>query len=248
MFDQITCESIGYYVYALFDPRDPRIPFYVGKGINNRVFSHAAGEPGVESEDDALGPKLEKIREIRLRGDQVSHKIIRYRLTEEDAFKIEAALIDMVNCIVPETLTNRVSGHGVAEGFRDAVDLAIELGAKEADFAFPAMIIKIDRKWVGLIERHGNPSAVPEAAIWDAVRYHWKVSKARAERAECVLAVAKGIVRGVFNPTEWVASDRDGRLEMNGQSDAAKFQHLVGTSVSSRFEKGSQNPVKYVNF
>src|SRR5690606_20996902 len=86
VFDQKTCESLGFYVYALFDPATPRMPFYIGKGVNNRVFGHAAGELQSESEDDALGPKLEKIREIRQRGNQVVHKIVRWRLSEEEAF------------------------------------------------------------------------------------------------------------------------------------------------------------------
>ena len=30
-------QKLGYYVYALADPRDNKI-FYIGKGINNRVF------------------------------------------------------------------------------------------------------------------------------------------------------------------------------------------------------------------
>lgn len=247
MFDQKTCESLGFYVYALFDPATPRMPFYIGKGVNNRVFGHAAGELQSESEDDALGPKLEKIREIRQRGNQVVHKIVRWRLSEEEAFKLEAALIDMVNHIAPETLTNRVSGHGVAEGFRDAVDLATAFGAQDAEVDFPAMIIKIDRKWDVLSERFKDAARIPESEVWDAVRYHWKVSKVRADRADCVLAVARGIVRGVFKPAEWVQSDREGRMEMRVRADATAFQHLVGKSVASLFDKGSQNPIKYLN-
>lgn len=32
-------QKLGYYVYALADPRDNKI-FYIGKGINNRIFQH----------------------------------------------------------------------------------------------------------------------------------------------------------------------------------------------------------------
>lgn len=31
-------QKLGYYVYALADPRDNKI-FYIGKGINNRIFN-----------------------------------------------------------------------------------------------------------------------------------------------------------------------------------------------------------------
>ena len=33
-------EALGYYVYALVDPRDRKI-FYIGKGKGNRIFQHA---------------------------------------------------------------------------------------------------------------------------------------------------------------------------------------------------------------
>ncbi len=248
MFDQKTCESLGFYVYALFDPASPRVPFYIGKGLNNRVFGHAAGEPMAESDSDMLSAKLDRIREIHRRGDKVVHKIIRWQLSEDEAFKLEAALIDMINHMMPETLTNQVSGHGVAEGFYDANDLATMLGSKPAEFDVPALIIKIDRKWEGLMERFGSAISVPESEIWEAVRYHWKVSKARAERAECVLAVAKGIVRGVFKPTEWVQSDKEGRMEMRERTDASNYRYLIGKSVAARFTQGNQNPIKYLNY
>jgi hypothetical protein len=39
MFDHITNKKLGFYVYALIDPRNEQ-PFYIGKGKNNRVYEH----------------------------------------------------------------------------------------------------------------------------------------------------------------------------------------------------------------
>ena len=39
-FSPFVIEQIGWYVYALQDPRDQKI-FYVGKGKGNRIFAHA---------------------------------------------------------------------------------------------------------------------------------------------------------------------------------------------------------------
>ena len=41
-FRQKVKEPLGYYVYALVDPRNSKI-FYIGKGKENRVFQHAKG-------------------------------------------------------------------------------------------------------------------------------------------------------------------------------------------------------------
>jgi hypothetical protein len=247
MFDQRTQELVGYYVYALFDPKTPLIPFYVGKGRGNRVFAHAAGEADLDTADDLLGAKLSLIREIRNRGDRVDHKIVRWSLLEEEAFKLEAALIDMVNHMLPETLKNEVSGHGVAEGFRDAMDLAIELGATQLKTNLPIMIIKIDRRWDELVNEFSSASGVPTDRIWAATQGEWKVNPDRASRAVCVLSVARGLVRAVFVPSGWEAStSMEGRKRMSGMADSTRFKEFIGQSVSGCFQKGSQNPIKYL--
>jgi hypothetical protein len=40
-FSQAVIEKLGFYVYVLKDPRNQRV-FYVGKGKENRIFSHTA--------------------------------------------------------------------------------------------------------------------------------------------------------------------------------------------------------------
>ncbi len=67
-FSPETIEAIGSYVYALLDPRkpktDPRRLFYVGKGIGQRCFAHAAAEVKWKRSEEP-NPKLQLIREIR---------------------------------------------------------------------------------------------------------------------------------------------------------------------------------------
>jgi hypothetical protein len=38
-FSAYACEKLGSYVYRLLDPRTGKT-FYIGKGVNNRVFDH----------------------------------------------------------------------------------------------------------------------------------------------------------------------------------------------------------------
>ena len=90
MFDIKTIEHLKYYVYLLIDPKTDE-PFYVGKGIGNRVFNHV--KCALENEETS-NSKYEEIRRIKDEGNDVKHLIVRHGLTEKNAFEIESALID----------------------------------------------------------------------------------------------------------------------------------------------------------
>lgn len=60
-------QKLGYYVYALADPRDNKI-FYIGKGINNRIFQHE------EKLDNSN--KSNRIKEILSSGNKIKTNYI----------------------------------------------------------------------------------------------------------------------------------------------------------------------------
>lgn len=246
MFDNKAQERLGYYVYALFDSAESNMPFYIGKGCGNRVFAHAKGDRMTQGDDEPVSAKLQLIAEIKNAGRSVIHKIIRFGLSEDEAFKLEASLIDIVNHIRPDTLKNEISGQGVAEGIYDATDLAFSLAAKEIEPDRPLLVIKIERRWDALVATYGSATSVPLSVIYDATKGDWKLSTARAGRAECVLAVARGLVRAVFVPSGWTDAGYESRKKMTGVLDSSRFQYFVGTSVAHLFERGSQNPVRYL--
>lgn len=249
MFDTNAQERLGYYVYALFDPRVPDYPFYIGKGCGNRVFSHAQGDVADQFEDEPLSSKLQVIADIKVNAKSpVIHKIIRFGLSEEEALKVEASLIDLVNYIKPDTLKNEISGQGVAEGFYDAADLALSLNAVELKPDRPLLVIKIERQWDALLLRYDSGTKVERGAIYDATKGDWKLSIARAQRAECVLAVARGLVRAVIVPNGWKDSGYENRKTMTGESECSskQFESYVGQSVAHLFVRGSQNPIRYL--
>jgi hypothetical protein len=75
-----------YYVYALIDPRT-NLPFYVGKGKNNRMLQHL-------KEGSTNGAKKNaKITEIRSAGfEPIAVKLVE-NMFEEDAYKFEEDII-----------------------------------------------------------------------------------------------------------------------------------------------------------
>ena len=110
MFDEKSIQNLQYYVYALIDPRNSKV-FYIGKGTNNRVFDHAEG--ALKEQEDGSN-KIETIKEILRTGQNVEHIIIRHGLTEEEAFHIEASIIDFSRYL-NINLSNVVLGHNSIE-------------------------------------------------------------------------------------------------------------------------------------
>lgn len=248
-FDQATTEKIKYYVYALFDPDQPRIPFYIGKGKENRVFSHARAELN-EVDGETLPLKLETIKAIKDRGRRARHVIVQYGLSEPEALLVESALIDMVNHVLPDTLTNIISGHGSAENFIDADDLARDFSAMPIQCAADCLLlIKIERRWAELLGRYESISLIPASEIYAATRGSWKINVKRASQAKYVLAVARGLVRGVYKINNWKDDPNSpGRKKFDGDdiSDTQEGQAFINGSVATFFTRGAQSPIRYI--
>jgi hypothetical protein len=78
-----------YYVYELIDPR-VNLPFYVGKGKNQRVYFHLSEKTRAKSENPK---KYDKIQKIRKDGYEPQIKIVKYFENEDDAYEYEENLI-----------------------------------------------------------------------------------------------------------------------------------------------------------
>ena len=104
----------------------------------------------------------------------------------------------------------------------------------------------------------------PNIDLYDAVRYSWKLSPNRAEKADYVLAVIEGEIVGAFEPTDWLEDTRDnfpefspedrpwgmrnGRWAFRGKEAPEGIRALyVGKRVPPEFRKhGAANPIRYV--
>jgi hypothetical protein len=78
-----------YYVYELIDPR-VYLPFYVGKGKEDRVYFHLSEKTRAKTDNQR---KFNKIQKIRADGYEPEIKIVKYFECEEDAYEYEEMLI-----------------------------------------------------------------------------------------------------------------------------------------------------------
>lgn len=198
MFKQSVIEALGFYVYALVDPRDRRI-FYIGKGENNRVFDHARDALCGE---DAASLKLSTIRDILAEGEQVEYYILRHNLTEDEALLVESALIDMLTYEAFNTervLTNLVAGHHQwNEGIKTAEEINIMYDCAKIEPA-PAdrmLLVSMNRSY-----KKGSKGIYDRENDYEAARKHWKIADWRAPRITHILGVYRGIVRIVIRVT-----------------------------------------------
>lgn len=193
-------EALLYYVYCLVDPRDNKI-FYIGKGAGDRVFQHA--EDSLNENISSL--KLNTIRDIIASGYEVKYYIIRHGLDEQSALMIESTLIDLLTYgpFNTETiLTNIVSGHHQWDRGIKTVDELFEIydckpiEVKDRDSIIFININKSYRASVG--------DEYERSSLYEATRKYWKLQPKRANKANLILAVYRGVVRGVFEPiSEW---------------------------------------------
>ena len=228
-------QQLGTYVYRLIDPRNGET-FYVGKGTGNRVFAHSRAETDLEG--DELDNKITRIREIRVAGFEVGHVIHRHGMDEKTALEVEAALIDAY-----PGLTNVVGGRGTDRGAMHAREVLEQYAAIPAEFRHRALLINVHR------------SAL-ESSLYEATRYAWKVSKAKATQAEVVLPTWHGVIRGAFVADEWLPAipehfpDRSpvsGRLGFVGREAPPEVRKLyVGKRVPDEYRRrGAANPIRY---
>jgi hypothetical protein len=246
-------EKIGNYVYRLIDPRNGET-FYVGKGKGNRIFAHANAEfKNLQNEeDDPSSLKFERILEIRNAGLSVLHVIHRHDIPDAAIFEVEAAVIDAFS-----GLTNIQGGHeSGAKGPMNVLEIIDK-------YALPTLDMEPSEKLV-LININRLRDRSDAEAIYEQTRLAWRISITRAEAADYVLAVVKGVVVGAFVAKEWLdathknfperiplGADRPQRKGFNGirapKEIWDKFVGERGKRISNDAMKHIQFPIRYWN-
>jgi hypothetical protein len=233
-------ERLKYYVYLYVDPRDGQ-PFYIGKGKGNRLFAHL--NDAIETE------KVKRIEELCKLGLQPTIEILKYGLTEREAFLVESSAIELIGV---DQLTNRVKGHHAARNGRGLLrDIIHDLDADDVTITHSVILINISQLY-----RYG----MSPLDLYDATRSAWRVGP-RREKAKYAFSVYGSNVRAAYSIAAWVPagstlltrqhSDEaklSGRFEFVGTLAPELIQRkYVGKSVRRYFTKGAQNPITYVN-
>lgn len=233
-FPRSVIEKLGYYVYLLIDPTTDKV-FYVGKGTGNRVFAHINSAIASPLESD----KLAEIRSIQAKGLQIKYSIIRHGLTEQEAFEIEAALIDFIDI---RELTNVVGGHDSdSRGLMSITEIIAKYLAPEIEIVEPVILVTVNR----LFRRN-----MTDEEIYEITRGNW-VTGQRRSKAKYAFCIYYGTVRQVYEIQRWFsvqARSQDARTQNRWRFDgivAQNLQHYVGGNVEKYI--GTQNPIRYVN-
>jgi len=191
MFDEKSRQALKYYVYMLLDPTSNK-PFYVGKGVDNRVFNHLAC---ALTDIDTSNEKYDKIREIIKNGQTVKHIIVRHGLSESEAYKIEASLIDtLTHCGL--FLSNIAGGHNsIEKGLMTSEEIIRLYNAQPLNkIGADCVMININRTY-----KRGNGTD----PIYQATKETWLISEWRLPQIKYVLSEYRGLIVEVFEVKNW---------------------------------------------
>lgn len=112
----------------------------------------------------------------------------------------------------------------------------------QEDFDRPTMVVKINSKY---------RAGMTDNEVYEACRGWWRLKIERARNVKLVLAVANGIIQGVYVPNRWINSNNPeeaGRLGFEGEcADDIIRNRFINRSVSNLFPRGAQNPIAYFN-
>jgi hypothetical protein len=160
-------------------------------------------------------------------------------MNDQIAREVEAALIDAY-----PGLANIQPGYDSQRGAKHAEQVIRLYEAEEAKFTDKVILIKMDR----------SLKEDPMIPVVDAVRYAWVISEKNARKAEYVLAVANGMIKGVFI-AEWLPATPENfpgfpltdpkRLGFRARRVPEGIEAMCLHKRVPPQPRGSANPIRY---
>ena len=259
-------EMLGHYVYALRDPRDKKV-FYVGKGVGERVLSHANGMIG---NVDPQTMKQLQIKEIHDQGLEVESWIVQSDLKDDKhSFATESAVYGILKLLEPSLDSELFSLKNILAPptFREAgliqVKEAIALFGEPVDnsrLPHNAVFIRPAEQW-----RRGMTTE----ELWEVTRGWWVCKENRILKIRYVISIPNSVIRGIWEVPSggWRKQNEHDRGFADAESKRASkknkttrfgfdstnevsvtlFPDLINKSVEHLFVKtgSTQAPVQY---
>ena len=212
-----------FYVYALCF--SDNTPFYIGKGQGRRVLDHAQNARDAKAyidEDESLTDEEKRLKIVALapklqtilsQGSEYKPVIIKWGLTEDEAFMCESALINLWNWYDishnKTGLTNIVNGHASEREIASVADIKTKsrtvqqfldecaIEEKPIDsISEEVVFIKINDCYPRCIDDTGTPDMFK---VQESVRGIWRIHTSRRNRIKYIFALYRGRVVGVFH-------------------------------------------------
>lgn len=209
-------EADKYYVYGLYE-KESAVPFYIGKGQGKRIFEHKDDAMVIwdliNTNGDEHNTKLSsKIETIIRHNGEIIPVIIKFGLTEQEAFAAESALINLCNYHTENasvtSLTNLVSGHG-SKREKSAFSKDNQVKARTVEnfidnYYIPDFDVSTIKESCIMIKiNHTYQAGDSISDVYEHVRGVWRLSEKRIAQVKYALALYRGICVGVFKIDGW---------------------------------------------
>lgn len=224
-------EALGFYVYALIDPRDSKV-FYVGRGRgdavrpSDRLFNHFQEALDAEEARVPWSAKRRRISEIWADGLDVRWIVVRRALaSEQEASHVEAATIEALKLSQNGATLNAVRGaHVDVHGALDQ-DGVSGLGALPINPTEPCRVAVFNV--ANALAEGRDP--------YDATRRAWdRPANMQILQVDYAVGLSRGISRGVFSGLNWHADELlPGRLRFEAnQHDEHPLLYRNWTNIT----------------
>ena len=178
---------------------------------------------------------------------KVEMMIIHYGLTEEHAFLIESAFIDLLRNYKEIDNTSVAEMTNIANGFDHRKGICTIMQLNQSLIKEPLVLQKGEKMLIIKI----NGSETTDKEIYERVRKSWRLIPEKANKADYIAACRNGVIVGLYkNESGW-------KIDSDAESKTTRY-YFEGTSIvdpeirdrfiNKCFEtpKGASNPIQYV--
>ena len=209
-------DELDFYTYALCELSEDnkRIPFYIGKGKNERCLHHLDEKKETE--------KTRKIKKLA-NSKKLGIDILAYGLKESESLIVESVCIDLLNI---DDLTNAVRGH------RDNTK-RLPIGELASMVMQDSITIPPEHKGVAFLLEKSFMHDFGDLQLLEHTRGIW--TKKQPESVKYAYATYRGIIKEVYEIYTWVPAGTQQYFtrELDPEK-AAKRHEFVGKKAPEK--------------